>query len=145
MIWVHNYAGAALDCTSRSIALAKPSFSFVSVTNVADFCTSGLAFPMAMLTPLLLNIRTSLGMSPKVAISLMAQYYPIHRAASGEKYAALNRSITAAEWAQALSALELNGMEAGFQQELETANKYYRPDFRDKATPFRDIRDFQAT
>ena len=82
-------------------------------------------------------------LSPKVAISLMAQYYPIHRAAGAERYAALNRSITAAEWAEALSTLESNGLESGFQQELETANKYYRPDFRDRTTPFKDIRDFQ--
>ena len=82
-------------------------------------------------------------LSPKVAISLMAQYYPIHRAATGEKYAALNRGITAEEWSQALSALERYGLDSGFQQELETAGKYYRPDFRDRSTPFKDIRDFQ--
>jgi putative pyruvate formate lyase activating enzyme len=83
-------------------------------------------------------------LSPRVAISLMAQYYPIHRAATGEKYAALSRSITAEEWRQALEALENNGLEEGFQQELETSNRYYRPDFRDRETPFRDVRDFQA-
>jgi putative pyruvate formate lyase activating enzyme len=83
-------------------------------------------------------------LSPRVAVSLMAQYYPIHRAASNEKYSALNRSITAAEWQEALAALEANGLEEGFQQELETANRYYRPDFTDRQTPFRDIRDFQA-
>ena len=82
-------------------------------------------------------------LSPRVAISLMAQYYPVHRAAGGERYAALNRSITAEEWTDALSALESNGLGSGFQQELETANKYYRPDFRDRTTPFKDIRDFQ--
>jgi putative pyruvate formate lyase activating enzyme len=82
-------------------------------------------------------------LSPRVAISLMAQYYPIHRAAAGERYSALNRSITGEEWAQALAALESNGLSNGFQQELETANKYYRPDFRDRATPFKDVRDFQ--
>lgn len=81
-------------------------------------------------------------LSPRVAVSLMAQYYPIHRAASNEKYAALNRSITAAEWEEALAALASNGMEEGFQQELATAGKYYRPDFTDRLTPFRDIRDF---
>jgi putative pyruvate formate lyase activating enzyme len=81
-------------------------------------------------------------LSPRVAVSLMAQYYPIHRAAEGERYAALNRSITAAEWEEALAALEANGLEQGFQQELETANRYYRPDFRDSETPFRDVRDF---
>jgi putative pyruvate formate lyase activating enzyme len=84
-------------------------------------------------------------LSPRVAVSLMAQYYPIHRAAGGERYAALNRSITAAEWEEALAALKSNGLEQGFQQELETANRYYRPDFRDRGTPFRDVRDFPAT
>ncbi len=82
-------------------------------------------------------------LSPRVAISLMAQYYPIHRAASNEKYAALGRSITAEEWEGALNALESHGLHNGFQQELETAAKYYRPDFRDRATPFQDVRDFR--
>ncbi len=82
-------------------------------------------------------------LSPRVAVSLMAQYYPIHRAAANEKYAALSRSITAAEWQDALAALEENGLENGYQQEFETANKYYRPDFTDRDTPFRDIRDFR--
>ncbi|MGH9369793.1 MAG: radical SAM protein [Thermoanaerobaculia bacterium] len=81
-------------------------------------------------------------LSPRVAISLMAQYYPIHRAAGDARYAALDRSITAAEWEEALGALESNGFEQGFQQELETANRYYRPDFTDRDMPFRDIRDF---
>jgi putative pyruvate formate lyase activating enzyme len=82
-------------------------------------------------------------LSPRVGISLMAQYYPIHRAASNEKYAALSRSITAEEWEEALAALEANGLSNGYQQELETAGKYYRPDFRDRETPFRDVRDFR--
>jgi len=81
-------------------------------------------------------------LSPRVAISLMAQYYPIHRAAADEKYARLNRSITAAEWEEALEALEAWGFTNGYQQELETASKYYRPDFGDRETPFKDIRDF---
>ncbi len=74
-------------------------------------------------------------LSPSVAISLMAQYYPIHRAASNEKYRALDRSITAAEWREALDALEANGFSHGFEQELETSAKYYRPDFTDRETP----------
>ena len=82
-------------------------------------------------------------LSPSVAISLMAQYYPIHRAATNEKYRALDRSITAAEWQDALAALEANGFSHGFEQELETSARYYRPDFNDRETPFRDIRDFR--
>ena len=81
-------------------------------------------------------------LSPSVAISLMAQYYPIHRAAANEKYRALDRSITAAEWRDALAALQANGFSHGFEQELDSSAKYYRPDFRDRETPFRDIRDF---
>ena len=83
-------------------------------------------------------------LSPSVAISLMAQYYPIHRAASNEKYRALDRSITAAEWQEALDALEANGFSHGFEQELETSARYYRPDFTDRETPFKDIRHFRA-
>jgi putative pyruvate formate lyase activating enzyme len=82
-------------------------------------------------------------LSPRVAISLMAQYYPIHRAAKDTRYSALSREITAGEWEKALGALEANGLENGFQQELATANRYYRPDFTDRETPFRDVRDFR--
>jgi putative pyruvate formate lyase activating enzyme len=81
-------------------------------------------------------------LSPRLAISLMAQYYPIHRATKDERYSALSREINAGEWEEALAALEVNGLENGFQQELETANRYYRPDFTDRETPFRDVRDF---
>jgi putative pyruvate formate lyase activating enzyme len=83
-------------------------------------------------------------LSPRVAISLMAQYYPIHRAAKDLRYAALSREITAGEWEEALAALEANGLTNGFHQELETANRYYRPDFTDRETPFKDIHDFTA-
>jgi putative pyruvate formate lyase activating enzyme len=83
-------------------------------------------------------------LSPRVAISLMAQYYPIHRAASNEKYRRLNRSITAAEWEEALGAMAAWGFENGYQQELDTANRYYRPDFTDRETPFKDVRDFEG-
>ncbi len=109
---------------------------------------SGLLVRMLVLPNNVAGIAKSLAwiaetLSPRVAISLMAQYYPIHRAAENQKYAALSRSITAGEWDQALAALEANGMENGFQQELTTANRYYRPDFTDPQTPFKDIRDFE--
>jgi putative pyruvate formate lyase activating enzyme len=83
-------------------------------------------------------------LSPRVAVSLMSQYYPIHRAGEDPRYASLSRSITAGEWEEALAALEGNGLEKGYRQELETANRYYRPDFRDRETPFRDVRDFRS-
>jgi putative pyruvate formate lyase activating enzyme len=108
---------------------------------------SGLVVRLLVLPNGVGGIRDSLTwiaetLSPRVAISLMAQYYPIHRAASSSRYAAIGRSITAAEWDEARAALADLGFENGFEQELETSNKYYRPDFTDRDTPFRDIRDF---
>jgi putative pyruvate formate lyase activating enzyme len=120
------------------------------VLDADGLLRSGLLIRMLVLPDNAAGVCESLAwiaetLSPRVAISLMAQYYPIHRAAGSEKYSALSRSITAAEWEEALAALESNGMEHGYQQEFETANKYYRPDFRDRETPFRDIRDFRET
>jgi putative pyruvate formate lyase activating enzyme len=109
---------------------------------------SGLLVRMLVLPDDAAGIADSLAwiaetLSPRVAISLMSQYYPIHRAASDARYAKLSRSITAAEWEEALAALAAAGVEQGYQQELETSNKYYRPDFADREAPFRDIRDFE--
>jgi putative pyruvate formate lyase activating enzyme len=108
---------------------------------------SGLLVRILVLPGNVAGVKDSLAwiaetLSPRVAISLMAQYYPIHRAASDERYAALSRSITASEWEEALEALESHGFSNGFAQELKTASKYYRPDFTDRDTPFKDMRDF---
>jgi putative pyruvate formate lyase activating enzyme len=82
-------------------------------------------------------------LSPKVAVSLMAQYYATNKAATDEKYILLSRSINEREWIKAVKVLEKLGMEQGFMQEYESASLYYRPDFTDAEKPFRDIRDFQ--
>lgn len=82
-------------------------------------------------------------LSPKVAISLMAQYYATNKAASDDRYILLSRRISEREWFSAIEILEELGMEEGFMQEYESASHYYRPDFTDKDKPFKDIRDFQ--
>ena len=81
-------------------------------------------------------------LSPKTAISLMAQYYATNKAATDERYILLSRRISEGEWFQAVSLLEELGMEEGFMQEFESASLYYRPDFTDAEKPFKDIRDF---
>ena len=108
---------------------------------------SGLLVRLLVLPNGAAGIEDTLGwisetLSPRVAVSLMAQYYPIHRAAQNEKYAALSRSISAGEWEEALESLARHGFENGYQQEFDTASKYYRPDFTNRETPFRDVRDF---
>ena len=81
-------------------------------------------------------------LSPKTAISLMAQYYATNKAATDEKYILLSRRISEREWFEAVSLLDDLGMEEGFMQEYESASYYYRPDFNDRDEPFKDIRDF---
>jgi putative pyruvate formate lyase activating enzyme len=82
-------------------------------------------------------------LSPKTAISLMAQYYATNKAATDERYILLSRKISENEWHKAVSLLEEIGMEEGFMQEYESSSLYYRPDFTDAEKPFKDIRDFQ--
>jgi len=81
-------------------------------------------------------------LSPRVAISLMAQYYPTNQAEKNKRYLLLSRRIRESEWLSAVGALTEMGMEEGWMQEFDGAAYYYRPDFSDKETPFRDIRDF---
>lgn len=81
-------------------------------------------------------------LSPSVAISLMAQYYPTNVAGTNPRYTLLSRRITESEWLRAISALEDLGMEEGWIQEYDGAPFYYRPDFNNAETPFRDVRDF---
>jgi len=81
-------------------------------------------------------------LSPRVAVSLMAQYYPTNVAGTNQRYTLLSRRITESEWLRAVSALEELGMQEGWMQEYDGAAFYYRPDFDDSETPFRDVRDF---
>lgn len=88
----------------------------------------------------LLWIRDEL--SPRTAISLMAQYYPTNKA-TDERYILLSRRISMGEWFEAVALLDELGMEEGFVQEYGSASYYYRPDFKNSTKPFKDIRDFQ--
>jgi putative pyruvate formate lyase activating enzyme len=83
-------------------------------------------------------------LSPKTAISLMAQYYATNKAATDERYILLSRRISEGEWFEAVSLLDDLGIQEGFMQEYESSSHYYRPDFTDKEKPFKDIRDFQT-
>lgn len=82
-------------------------------------------------------------LSPKTAISLMAQYYATNKAATDERYILLSRRISEGEWFEAVSLLNDLGIEEGFMQEYESASHYYRPDFDNAKEPFKDIRDFE--
>jgi putative pyruvate formate lyase activating enzyme len=82
-------------------------------------------------------------LSPRVAVSLMAQYYATNKAATDPRYALLSRRVSEGEWWRAVSLLERFGIEEGWMQEYDGASHYYRPDFTDPETPFKDVRDFR--
>jgi putative pyruvate formate lyase activating enzyme len=108
----------------------------------------GLVIRLLVLPNDLAGVRESLEwikdtLSPRVAVSMMAQYYATNRAATDARYTLLSRRITETEWLRALSALDELGMEEGWMQEYDGASHYYRPDFTDQEKPFKDIRDFQ--
>jgi putative pyruvate formate lyase activating enzyme len=77
--------------------------------------------------------------SPKVTVSLMAQYYPAHRAG---QYTMLSRTITASEYGAALKALYEAGLENGWVQEMGSAGNYL-PDFDKEGFPFNQTADMQ--
>ncbi len=71
--------------------------------------------------------------SPRLAISLMAQYQPIHDVAD---LPPLHRKITAQEYSQVVAELENLGFENGWTQDFDSP-EYYNPDF-DLSLPFGD-------
>jgi putative pyruvate formate lyase activating enzyme len=109
----------------------------------------GLVVRLLVLPNDIAGVRDSLEwirdeLSPRVAVSLMAQYYATNKAATDERYVLLSRRITETEWLRAVSLLDELGMQEGWMQEYDGASHYYRPNFDDRETPFKDIRDFQS-
>ena len=108
----------------------------------------GLVVRLLVLPNDIAGVRESLEwirdcLSPRLAVSLMAQYYATNKAATDPRYVLLSRRITETEWWRAAAWLEDLGMEEGWMQEYDGASHYYRPDFTDPETPFKDIRDFR--
>jgi putative pyruvate formate lyase activating enzyme len=81
-------------------------------------------------------------LSPRVTISLMAQYFPTNKVAL-DRYPLISRKIRFNEWLTAIEQMESLGMEEGWMQDYDSAAEYYRPDFGNSEMPFKDIVDFQ--
>lgn len=77
-------------------------------------------------------VKDTLG--TEVTLSIMAQYYPTHKATEIEL---LNRKIYAGEYHRILKLLERMGLQNGWAQEWERASEYYRPEFQDRVQPFK--------
>jgi putative pyruvate formate lyase activating enzyme len=141
---VPNYAEHA----RRALAEMYRQTGDELVFNEAGLLQRGLVVRLLVLPNDVAGVRDSLkwlreSLSPRVAVSLMAQYYAANRAATDARYTLLSRRITESEWLRAVALLDELGMEEGWMQEYDGAAHYYRPDFNDCETPFKDIRDFQ--
>lgn len=69
----------------------------------------------------------------KINISLMSQYYPVHKALTSDL---LSRNIREREYEKVLDYLDNLNLKNGFLQEFESEN-YYRPDFKNREEPFK--------
>jgi putative pyruvate formate lyase activating enzyme len=72
-------------------------------------------------------------LGPTTALSVMAQYYPAHRALSTPL---LDRNVREREYARVLDQLDRWGLHTGWVQDHESA-EYYRPEFEDRVRPFK--------
>jgi putative pyruvate formate lyase activating enzyme len=107
----------------------------------------GLVVRLLVLPNDIAGIQNSLAwirseLSPKVAVSLMAQYFPTNKVGL-ERYPLISRKIRWSEWAEAIEHMEMLGMEEGWMQDFDEASEYYRPDFGNAQMPFKDIIDFK--
>jgi putative pyruvate formate lyase activating enzyme len=69
----------------------------------------------------------------RVTLSVMAQYYPTHKAVTTEL---LDRRIRESEFNKVLFLLDKFGLENGWAQEFESQD-YYQPDFVNREEPFK--------
>ncbi len=106
----------------------------VDETNIAQ---KGLIVRHLILPNGVAGSRQSLGwlvreVSPQVALSLMSQYFPAHRA---PRIPLLSRPITSEEYDEVVALVEELGIENGWLQGMD-ASKHYRPDFSNEGAPF---------
>src|SRR6266404_3130479 len=102
------------------------------VLDASGILQRGLIIRLLVLPNEIGGIRESLQwirdeLSPRVAISLMAQYYPTHQAATNNRYVLLSRRVSETEWLRATNLLDEFGMEEGWLQEFDGSAFYYRP------------------
>jgi putative pyruvate formate lyase activating enzyme len=145
--YLYSKVGGYKEHAGRAIAEMFAQVGDELVFGPDGLLQRGLIIRLLVLPNDIGGIRESLEwirdeLSPRVAISLMAQYYPTHQAATSKRHVLLSRRISENEWLRAVGALEELGMEEGWMQEFDGAAFYYRPDFENPETPFKDIRDF---
>jgi putative pyruvate formate lyase activating enzyme len=132
------------DYVERSRAAIKEMYRQVGnlIVSEAHIAQKGLIIRHLILPNGIAGSRESLGwlvreVSPKVALSLMSQYFPAHRA---PRVPRLSRTITFEEYNEVVELVEELGMENGWRQGMG-ASKSYRPDFSNEDAPFSETEE----
>lgn len=146
--YMYSKVSSYKDYSRRAIAEMYQQTGDELVYGEDGLLKRGLVVRLLVLPNDIAGVKDSLEwirdeLSPRVCISLMAQYYPTNHAATNQRYLLLSRRIRESEWLKAVAALEELGMEDGWMQEFDGSAYYYRPDFSDSEKPFKDIRDFE--
>jgi len=127
------------DYVERARVAIKEMYRQVGDMEVDDegVARKGLLVRHLILPNGLAGSQDSLGwlvneVSPTVAVSIMSQYFPAHRAA---QIPLLSRKISCSEYIEVTELLDKLGIENGWVQEKESAENY-RPDFTRDGHPF---------
>ena len=145
---VRSYASVSRAAIAEMHRQMGDELVYFKGENEDGLLKRGLVIRLLVLPNDIGGVRESLQwirdeLSPRVAVSLMAQYYPTNVAGTNQRYVLLSRRINEMEWLRAVAALDELEMQDGWMQEFDGASYYYRPDFADRDKPFRDIRDFE--
>jgi putative pyruvate formate lyase activating enzyme len=127
--------------TTHSRAAIKEMYRQVGILEIDDYgvARKGLIVRLLVLPNHLAGSEESLPWlaeetSPAVAVGIMSQYYPTHRAL---EYPKLSRRISRKEYLEVVRLAEELGLENGWLQGIGSA-EHYRPDFRRDKDPFED-------
>ena len=136
--WGRRFSKAP-DYVERSRAAIKEMYRQVGnlVTDGEGVARKGLIVRHLILPNGIAGSRDSLSwlvreISPRVAVSLMSQYFPVHRA---RRSPLLARTISPEEYDEVSRLVDELGIENGWMQEMG-ASRDYLPDFSREAGPF---------
>jgi putative pyruvate formate lyase activating enzyme len=136
--WARSYSKAK-DYVGYARAAIKEMYRQVGdlVLDEAGLAQRGLIVRHLILPNGLAGSRDSLTwlvreVSPKVTVSIMAQYFPAHRAS---RIPLLSRTISPSEYQEVVDLVNNLGLENGWLQEMG-ASENYLPDFSREGHPF---------
>jgi len=136
--WANRFSQAP-DYVAQARQAIKEMYRQVGELVVDEFGVAqrGVIVRHLILPNGLAGSKESLGwlareVSPRVTVSIMSQYHPVHRA---NQFSLLARPISLAEYEEVRRVMEGVGLENGWIQEMG-AQKVYLPDFEREGHPF---------